>query len=131
LQWVIDEAYKAPEASSLDPVLICHRFLNLNFVSMHSTSFTITNTILDLYSSADCARFVKGLREEHDRVLKEAGGEWTKEAVNKLYRADSAIRESMRMSSFGIVALPRRVSPSLETQHSSELNSHIDLGVGA
>jgi hypothetical protein len=110
LQWVIDEAYKDNDPSELSPTLIGYRFLMLNFVSMHSTSFTITNTILDLYSSPRAEEFVAGLREECEGLLKENGGQWTREAVNKMVRVDSALRESMRASNFGILALPRRVS---------------------
>ncbi|KAL5378442.1 hypothetical protein PMIN06_010391 [Paraphaeosphaeria minitans] len=109
LQWVIDEAYKQDDPSQLSPTLIGHRFLFLNFVSMHSTSFTITNTILDLYSSPRAEEFVAGLREECERLLKESGGVWTKEAVNNMVRVDSALRESMRASNFGILALPRKI----------------------
>jgi hypothetical protein len=110
LQWVIEEAYKTNDTSQLNPTLIGYRFLSLNFGSMHSASFTTANAILDLYSSPHSTAFIEGLREEHDRVLKEAGGKWTKEAVNKLHRADSAIRESMRISNFAILALSAIVS---------------------
>jgi hypothetical protein len=77
---------------------------------MHSTSFTITNTILDLYSSPRASEFLAGLREEYSRLVSENGGKLTKEAVGKMVRFDSALRESMRMSNFEILALPRRVS---------------------
>lgn len=69
----------------------------------------MTNTILDLYSSPPSKGFVEGLREECDRVLAESEGIWTKDAVSALCRVDSTIRESMRNSTFGIIALPRRV----------------------
>lgn len=79
-------------------------------VAIHTTSFTSTNTILDLYSSPPSAGFVDGLREECERVFASHGGIWTKDAVSQLHRVDSTIREAMRFSAFGIVALPRRVS---------------------
>ena len=70
----------------------------------------MANTILDLFHADPADGYVKGLREECERVLKEAGGVWTRDAVSKLYRVDSCIKESMRYSDFGIVGLPRRVS---------------------
>lgn len=83
---------------------------------MHTTSFTVTNTLQDLFSSDPRLGTLEDLREECLHVFKEAGGIWTKEAVAKLHLMDSTIRESMRLSSFSVLALPRRVSappPSL------------------
>ena len=99
------------DPKQLDPARITHRLLMLNVVSIHSTSFTMANALLDLYSSDPAFGFVDGLREECERVLSKAKGVWSKDAVSELSRFDSSIRESMRVSTFGIVALPRRVSP--------------------
>ena len=118
LQWVIDECYKTHDPKQLEPARVTHRLLILNLVSIHSTSFTTTNTILDLYSSPPSSGFVDGLREECDRALADSHGIWTKDALNKLSHVDSTIRESMRFSSFGIVALPRRVSSPHPNIHS-------------
>ena len=51
-----------------------------------------------------------GIREECDRVSASSGGAWTRETVSRLFRVDSTIKESMRVSDFGVVALHRRVS---------------------
>jgi hypothetical protein len=110
LQWVIEECYKTDNPAHLKPAQVGHRLLCLNFVSMHSTSFTVANVIQDLFSSSQAMAYVESLRDECTRVLAEADGAWTKEAVSRLHRVDSAIRESMRMSNFGVLALPRRVS---------------------
>jgi hypothetical protein len=83
---------------------------------MHTTSFTLTNTLLDLFSEKQNIGTVEDLRDECARVLEEAGGIWTQDAVNKLYLVDSVIRESMRISSFSILALPRRVSNLMHPQ---------------
>jgi cytochrome P450 len=50
----------------------------------------------------------KRLREEAQQVLQEHG-EWSKAALAKLHRLDSAIRESARVSAIGGNALARRV----------------------
>lgn len=68
--------------------------------------------MIDLFSSPRCDEIVKALRDEGECVLREANGAWSKETVSKLYRTDSTIRESMCLSGFGIVALPRMVSLS-------------------
>ena len=93
----------------------------LNVVSIHSTSFTMANTILDLYSSDPACNYVEGLRNERDRVLAEADGLWSKEAVSALARADSTIKESMRLSTFGIIAQPRRVRTFIMTPEATAL----------
>lgn len=110
LQYLIEEAHKKGVPKYLDPVRIGHRLLILNFVSMHTTSFTLANALVDLFSQNPDIGIVEDLREECVRVLTESGGIWTQDAVSKLYRVDSVIRESMRVSSFSILALPRRVS---------------------
>ncbi|MCJ1310155.1 hypothetical protein MMC25_003816 [Agyrium rufum] len=110
LQWIIEECEKTEDPKQFEPALIAHRLMMLNLVSVHTTSNTIINVILDLYSSPRSSGFLEGIHEEYTRALAEAGGVWTRYAVSQLYRVDSCIRESMRYSAFGIVALPRRVN---------------------
>lgn len=93
----------------MDPKRITRRLMRLNMVAIHTTSVTITNALLDLYSSPRAEEYVAGLREECERVLKQHGGQWNKTAVNELYRIDSTIKESMRFSSLGITGLMRKV----------------------
>jgi cytochrome P450 len=112
LQWLIVEGDKLGDPKHLEPHTIGHRLMLLNFVSMHSTSLTMTNVFQDLLSSEDALTTIEDLRVECSRIFAECEGVWTKAAVDKLCRVDSAIRESMRMSSFSVLALPRRVSPS-------------------
>ena len=79
-------------------------------MSLLSTSFTVQNVILDLVSAQPSLGFIEALREECATGLKETGGGWTYESVRKLKLVDSAIRESMRLSPFASVGLPRTVS---------------------
>ncbi len=81
----------------------------MNDISMHSTGYTARNVIIDLASSDPSLGYIKALREESARVLKEAGGTWTRQAVTKLKLVDSTIRESMRICTFFSVGLPRTV----------------------
>ena len=110
MQWVIEEAFKRNDPAELDAGKLCRRLVRLNIVAIHTTSITITNTLLDLYSSPRSEEFVEGLREEVSRVLAANGGEWTKAIVNDLVRIDSTIKESIRCSSLGIVGLTRMVT---------------------
>jgi hypothetical protein len=82
----------------------------LNFNAVPPVGIVLTNVLLDLYSAPSCKEFVGALREECDEALAASDGTWTKDAVSRLCRVDSTIRESMRFSNFGTLALPRRVS---------------------
>jgi cytochrome P450 len=68
----------------------------MNFTAIHSSAFAIASVILDIMSSPHTFTIMEQLREEVMQVLRDEKG-WTKEAVAKMIRIDSAIRESMRL----------------------------------
>ncbi|KAI5367110.1 putative cytochrome P450 [Septoria linicola] len=109
LQWLLRDSVQLAKTDphELDDEVIVRRLLVLNMVAIHTTSMVTTNTLLDIYGSSESATFIAGLREECERVLAEYDGVWTKDAVNKLVRVDSAIRETMRISSLGDLNLKR------------------------
>ncbi|RDW83773.1 cytochrome P450 [Aspergillus mulundensis] len=111
LQWLIEAALQRNDAAELDPLLLTQRLLMLNFVSIETTAMAIAHALADLYSSPNAESFVAGLEEECDRVLpQEPGVCWTKAQLDQLVRIDSTIRESMRISDFSHIQLPRVVS---------------------
>lgn len=110
LQWIIEESYASGDIGQLAPEIICKRLLLVNDISLHTTSFTVHNVILDLLSADPSKAYIESLREECEQVLTEAGGSWTVEAVNKLKLVDSTIRESIRLTPIASVGLPRTVS---------------------
>ncbi|CAK4008142.1 P450 monooxygenase [Lecanosticta acicola] len=110
LQWLIEDCIERGDSSELDPTFICRRLLRLNMAAIHTTSISITITLLDVYSSPDRNDIVESLREECHRVLAANGGKWTENAVSHLVRVDSAIKESMRLCSFGLVGTNRLVT---------------------
>lgn len=76
---------------------------------MLTTAYTAQNFILDLFSTDPSLGYVEVLRQECEDALRETGGKWSFETVKRLRLVDSAIRESMRMSPFGTLTLPRKV----------------------
>ncbi|CAK1357849.1 unnamed protein product [Cercospora beticola] len=114
LQWLLRESIELgkKDAFNLDEDVIVRRLLLLNMVAIHTTSLVTTNTLLDIYGSPDAENYVAGLREECERVLAEFGGVWTKDAVNKLIRVDSAIRETMRYTALADINLKRLITAS-------------------
>ncbi|KXX73334.1 Ent-kaurene oxidase [Madurella mycetomatis] len=109
LQWIIEESYATKDPAQLDPVRVVRRLLYVNDISLHSTSFTMQNIIPDIYNFDQRDALVEALREECSTVLKEAGGVWSRDAVQKLKLVDATIRESMRLTPFASIALPRTV----------------------
>ena len=109
ISWSIHEVENEQDPSESDPALIAKRFMAVNFASIHTTSLTMTNTLLDLSASPPEECFIEEIREEVERVYCEHGGKWTKEALAKLIRVDSTIRESMRLHNFVSYGVQRRV----------------------
>lgn len=99
------------ERNTLDMDWTVRQLMTLSMVAVHTTSVTITNTLLDLYGHVDrTAFFVEGLREECEPVLAEHGNKWFKDAANKLIRVDSVIREALLITTFADYGLRRKVS---------------------
>ncbi|KAL3462037.1 cytochrome P450 [Aspergillus heterothallicus] len=110
VQWVIDECYATGQPAQLAPRRVALRLLILNVISLHSTSFTLQNAILDLASMDPSDGVVGLLREECRSVLAKSGSTlWTYEAVKKLRLLDSTVRESMRLTPFANLGIPRTV----------------------
>ncbi|EMC95609.1 hypothetical protein BAUCODRAFT_109037 [Baudoinia panamericana UAMH 10762] len=109
ITWHINVAEAEGRKKDLDPVMIARFLLPLNFAAIHTTVFTITNVFFDLLGSDPKDGFLEGLREEAENVWAESKGNWSKQSLAKLYRADSAIRESMRVSNFMTHGLLRKV----------------------
>ncbi|KAK4172411.1 cytochrome P450 [Triangularia setosa] len=110
LQWLIPRcAGHGPE--HMDPTKIAMRILALNTMFIFAMSYVFAHTVIDLCASPDKDELLRGIDEECRRVVTEYHPEGlaSKEAVDQLYRTDSAIRESMRLSDVGIVTLPRDV----------------------
>ncbi len=88
--------------------------------SIVSISFVFSHCLLDLYTSPDKHDFIGGLEAECQRVSQSyPGGLSTTEAADSLYRCDSTLRESMRLSDVSITSLFRDV-----------LSGSVDLGGG-
>lgn len=109
LTWHIHVARSDGRLDELTPWRIAQRLMPLNFAAIHTSAMTAFGTILDLLACKDAASAIESLREESTRVFAEEGGQWTKSGLSKLYRIDSIIRESMRLSSFMQTSVQRKV----------------------
>ncbi|KAK7442710.1 hypothetical protein VKT23_015956 [Stygiomarasmius scandens] len=90
ISWLLDEAPKE-ELRSVDEILI--RILHTNLGAIHTTSMAFTNILYHL--CVQSPEVINILREEIESVIEEYG--WTKDAMSRLRRTDSFIKEVARM----------------------------------
>ncbi|KAI0964896.1 cytochrome P450 [Xylaria arbuscula] len=109
IQWLIDECEKAGPRH-LRPISMARGLLQLHLTSNFGVTYAFVGCILDLHSSVSCDEFVAGLREEHRIASKRYGKLSSSTIFEGLHRLDSAVRESMRLSTFPIISFMRVVS---------------------
>ncbi|KAI0640078.1 cytochrome P450 [Trametes polyzona] len=99
LQWVIEEAaHRDPSVKA-----IVERILMVNFAAIHTSSSSITHAI---YHLAERPELLQPLREEIEPLVNEEG--WTKNAMGKMWKLDSFMRESQRHNGVNIISLMRK-----------------------
>jgi cytochrome P450 len=109
ITWLIRQAMIDGKAAELDPETISKRLLPIEFAAIHTTVITGHFLLIDLLTSDPSLGYLEAIREETSRVFAEEGGRWTKEGLSRLYRTDSAIRESQRLSNFATSLTKRKV----------------------
>ncbi|CAN8097764.1 unnamed protein product [Discula destructiva] len=110
ITWQITVAKAEGRADELDPRRIAQRLMPLNFGSIHTTVLTGLGAFLDMLSHDVEQNILDSIRDEIRQVSRdEPGGYWTKAGLAKLHRLDSAIRESMRISTFAQTLVGRKV----------------------
>ncbi|KAM7195868.1 Cytochrome P450 [Rhypophila sp. PSN 637] len=109
LQWLITRcASHGPE--HLDPHKITTRMLALNTMFVFAMGYVFAHAVIDLCVTPNRDEFFAGLEEECTKLLAQhPGGLADRDLIDKLYRADSTLRESMRLSAISVVSLPRDV----------------------
>ncbi|KAE9389808.1 cytochrome P450 [Gymnopus androsaceus JB14] len=109
ITWMIRESLKRNTDDERSVHALAYRVVLLNFAAITTSTIMATNALLDIYSAPNSESLVTALREEASDVFREHNGQWTKAALAKLYRLDSAIRESARVSGVGGTSMARRV----------------------
>ncbi|KAF5680548.1 cytochrome P450 monooxygenase [Fusarium denticulatum] len=109
LQWIIEASAATGDPSQLDAHRIGHRMMILNFNLVQGGSIPFSTVLSDICNGGHAASTFSQLRDEATSVLASTKI-WDRATISKLVLADSAIRESMRWSDFGLFALPRRVN---------------------
>ncbi|KJZ69767.1 hypothetical protein HIM_10850 [Hirsutella minnesotensis 3608] len=109
LQWLISRC-ASHGLEQLDTDKIAMRLLAINTMFVFAMSYVFSHAVIDMCVSPDRSEIMQGIREEVQRAIAATpGGLASREAVDQLYRADSVLRESMRLSDVSVVSLPRDV----------------------
>jgi cytochrome P450 len=122
--WHIKEVDQDPIENT--PQKIAKRIMTINFAAIHTSTFTATNILFDIYASPKADIYVKEIREEVEQALTENGGKWDKNTIAKLIKTDSAVRESLRISTFMSTGMDRVVVDP----HGATLNNGLHLPQG-
>lgn len=109
ITWLILDSYSRPKPIDRSVEMIAYRVMLVNFSAIHTTSFTVTNLLFDLFSSPLVSEYVTAMRKEAKQAVQDNHGNWTKAAIAQSVRLDSAVRETMRLSSFMGRGLERKV----------------------
>ncbi|KZT50820.1 cytochrome P450 [Calocera cornea HHB12733] len=104
LQWLMDLA----EGDQQDRRELTKRVIGINFAAIHTSSMTFTHA---LYWLAARPEFVPALREEVAAAVAEDG--WTKAGINKMYKVDSFLKESMRHTGIATAIMGRKAVKSV------------------
>ncbi|OSX67132.1 hypothetical protein POSPLADRAFT_1051287 [Postia placenta MAD-698-R-SB12] len=100
LTWLIEETQKAKQ----DPSLVIQLILLSNFAAIHTSSNSITHSLFNLAAHTE---YMQPLREEVEAVIQEHG--WTKNAIDKMWKLDSFMRESQRLGGIAGISVMRKV----------------------
>ncbi|TFK38941.1 cytochrome P450 [Crucibulum laeve] len=100
ISWLIEEA----QGDQLEPKNLIMRMLFMNFAAIHTTSITLTHALFDLIAHPE---YLEELRNEAQMIVDDDG--WTKTSISKMYKLDSFLRESMRVSGLSGISMMRKV----------------------
>lgn len=98
LNWLIVDALRKKESKEGLVDRICCRIFVTVFASMETTTMTMSNALFDISSSAPGLQQWEGLCDEGSRMFSSCdGGNPDFAKVNGLIRADSALKETLRL----------------------------------
>ncbi|KAK0641286.1 putative cytochrome P450 [Cercophora newfieldiana] len=105
--------HRPDEFTSLD--IMTRRLIIANFGTIHQPSLLIANTLLNIIASDKNFDTIKTLKDELTDVFASTledpteSWDWTRANINRHEKADSLMRETTRMHTFGSRALLRKV----------------------
>ncbi|KIJ13827.1 hypothetical protein PAXINDRAFT_13375 [Paxillus involutus ATCC 200175] len=99
LSWLMDH----PEGSQSSARDLTLRILAANFAAIYTSSNSFTQA---LYNLAANPQYIQPLREEVEAIVEKDG--WSKEALTKMRKVDSFLKESQRTDGITYVSMTRK-----------------------
>lgn len=99
VSWLLD--YAPPESVNVEDITA--RVMFINFAAIHTTSLTLSAVMFWLAARRE---YHQELREEIKEMIQAYG--WTKEAMGKMQKLDSFVKESMRLSGISSFSSARK-----------------------
>ncbi|KAJ2930915.1 hypothetical protein H1R20_g6188, partial [Candolleomyces eurysporus] len=122
ITWLLDLAPE--ELRTVDDVVT--RLLISNFAAIHTTS----NSLCDiLFHLAAYPEYVEPLRAEIESVTREYG--WTKEAMVRLHKLDSFMKETGRLAGVNVVASQRKVRQAFTLSNGVTIPEGFTIGIAS
>ncbi|KAF8844237.1 cytochrome P450 [Paxillus ammoniavirescens] len=100
LSWLMDH----PQSLDNSVRELTLRILSVNFAAIHTASNSFTQA---LYNLAANPQYIQPLREEVESIVETDG--WSKEALAKMRKVDSFLKESQRVEGIDCATLVRKV----------------------
>ncbi|KAJ4481987.1 cytochrome P450 [Lentinula aciculospora] len=100
ISWLLDEAQGERRKNIVYNIV--SRVLVINFAAIHTTSMSLTNTLFHLAVNLHLAQ---PLREEVESTVAELG--WTKAAMGKMWKLDSFLKETQRLTGSSVLSMSR------------------------
>ncbi|KAK8075384.1 hypothetical protein PG997_010047 [Apiospora hydei] len=98
-------------ASFFAPDFIARCLMALEFAAIKTPAATLARVLLDVCGSGAQSGYLERLRDEAEQVYAAHAQTWSKQTLRRMTCTDSAIRESMRLTSL-LFALGRKVVPA-------------------
>lgn len=111
ITWHITLAREEGRTRDLDPEFIARCLMALEFAAIKTPAATLARVLLDVCGSGPESEYLDRLRDEAEEVYTAHNQTWSKQTLRHMAYTDSAIRESMRLTSL-LFALGRKVVPA-------------------
>ncbi|GKT49662.1 cytochrome P450 monooxygenase gloP [Colletotrichum spaethianum] len=111
ITWHIELARAEGWTRELAPEFIARSLMALEFAATKTPAATLARVLLDVCGSGGQSGYIDRLRDEAEQVFTTHNQTWSKQTLRHMAFTDSAIRESMRLTSL-LFALGRKVVPA-------------------
>ena len=107
--WSITNAVKSHDPVEQSTDVLSRRLMALNFAAIHTSTMTITNLIMDIACGRNFEKCMAAILVEGRSLRQRYHQKWDLPRLTELSVLDSALRESMRYSTFNSKAFARKI----------------------